>query len=70
METKKIKRGDRLQIALKELAVGESVIIPYRLYSENSIRATVCKMRKEDTASFRYEIDSRSNTAATITRTE
>ena len=67
METKKIKRGDRLQVALKELSVGDTLIVPYRLYSENSIRATICKMKKED--ANLYEIDSRSNIAAAIKRT-
>lgn len=30
MEQRKIKRGDRLQVALLELNVGESVKVPYR----------------------------------------
>ena len=29
MEIKKIKRGDRLQLALTDLNVGESVKVPY-----------------------------------------
>ena len=44
MEVKKIKRGDRLQVALLELNVGDSVKVPYRHYSENSIRATVTQL--------------------------
>lgn len=71
METKKIKRGDRLQVALLELNVGESVKVPYRHYSENSIRATVTQMKKaKDDNPVEYDINARSNVAAIITRTQ
>lgn len=71
MEVKKIKRGDRLQVSLVELAVGESVRVPYRLYSENSIRATITQMKKaNDGNAAVYNINARSNVAAIITRTQ
>lgn len=70
METKKIKRGDRLQVALLELNVGESVKVPYRHYSENSIRATVTQLKKGSEDIIGYDIDARSNVAAIITRTQ
>lgn len=69
METKKIKRGDRLQVALLELNVGESIRVPYRHYSENSIRATVTQLKKtKDDNPIEYDINARSNVAAIITR--
>lgn len=70
MEQKKIKRGDRLQVALLELAVGESVKVPYRHYSENSIRSTVTQLKKSREDPIGYDIDARSNVAAIITRTQ
>lgn len=70
MDIKKIKRGDRLQVALLELSVGDSVKIPYRFYSENSIRATVTQLKKDRGISVGYEINVRSNVAAVITRTQ
>ncbi len=70
MENKKIKRGDRLQVTLLELNVGESVKVPYRLYSENSIRSTITQLKKSGDAPFAYDIDARSNVAAVITRTQ
>lgn len=49
MEIKKIKRGDRLQLALTDLNVGESVKVPYRFFSENSIRATASQLKAVNT---------------------
>lgn len=70
MEVKKIKRGDRLQVSLIELNVGDSIKVPYRYYSENSIRATITQMKaKEDNCAV-YDINARSNVAAIITRTQ
>lgn len=70
METKKIKRGDRLKVALLELNVGESVKVPYRHYSENSIRATVTQLKTKETNPAEFDINARSNIAAIITRTQ
>ena len=70
MEQRKIKRGDRLQVALLELNVGESVKVPYRHYSENSIRSTVTQLKKGSEDPIGYDIDARSNVAAIITRTQ
>lgn len=70
MEQRKIKRGDRLQVALLELNVGESVKVPYRHYSENSIRSTVTQLKKGSKDPIGYDIDARSNVAAIITRTQ
>lgn len=70
MDIKKIKRGDRLQVALLELNVGDSVKVPYRHYSENSIRATVTQLKKGCENPIGYDIDARSNVAAIITRTQ
>lgn len=66
MVVKKIKRGDRLQVSLLELNVGEQIQIPYRIFSENSIRATVSQMKQNNPASF--EVNTKSNYAAVITR--
>lgn len=71
METKKIKRGDRLQVTLLELNVGESVKVPYRHYSENSIRATVTQLKKgKENNPIGFDINARSNVSAIITRTQ
>ena len=68
MEIKKIKRGDRLQLALTELNVGESIKVPYRYFSENSIRATISQLKVD--RPLGYDINTKSNVAATITRTQ
>lgn len=68
MEIKKIQRGDRLQPALLELSVGESMKVPYRFFSENSLRATASQLKIS--AGAEYEINARSNTAAVVTRTK
>lgn len=70
MEVKKIKRGDRLQVALLELNVGDSVKVPYKCYSENSIRATVTQLKKSRKDPIGYDINVRSNVAAIVTRTQ
>lgn len=66
MDTKKIKRGDRLQLALIELAVGEEIKVPYRFFSENSIRSTVSQLKADKAVDF--DINTRSSVAATIKR--
>lgn len=66
MEVKIIKRGDRLQIALMELEVGETLRVPYRYYSENSLRVTITNMKVY--SSKRYSINAQSNIAAMVTR--
>lgn len=66
MEIKKIKRGDRLQLTLTELSVGNSIRVPYRLFSENSIRATASQLKADK--AVEYDINTRSNVAAIITR--
>lgn len=66
MEIRKISRGDRLQPALLELNVGESIKVPYRFYSENSLRATASQLKASQGAE--YEINARSTTAAIATR--
>lgn len=66
MEIKKISRGDRLQPALIELAIGESVKVPYRFFSENSLRATASQLKAS--SELEFEINARSNTAAIVTR--
>lgn len=67
MEIKKMQRGDRLQPALLALSVGDSIKIAYRLFSENSLRATASQLKVSSGAEF--EINARSNTAAIVTRT-
>lgn len=66
MEIKKFKRGDRLQVTLMELAVGECVRVPYRYFSENSIRATASQLKSNK--AVEYDINTQSNVAAIITR--
>lgn len=67
-ETKKIKRGDRLQASLFELAVGETLAIPYRCFSENTIRSTLSQLKLSHP--MRYEVNTKSNSTAIVTRTE
>lgn len=66
MCSKKLKRGDRLTLALADLQVGESMSVPYRLFSENSIRSTVVQFKSGKNLSF--EVNAKSNVAAIITR--
>lgn len=66
MEIKKIKRGERLQIVLTGLGIGEAVKVPYRHYSENSIRATASQLKSE--GAYEFNVNARSSTAAVITR--
>lgn len=68
MEIRKIKRGDRLQLVLIELSIGECVKVPYRFFSENSIRATASQLKSDK--AVEYDINTRSNVAAIITRTQ
>ncbi len=69
MEIKKIlKRGDKLQVSLLELNVGESIKVPYRHYSENSIRSTVTQLKRKDKNPLDFEINAKSNTTAILTR--
>lgn len=68
MEIRKIKRGDRLQLVLTELSIGECVKVPYRFFSENSIRATASQLKSDK--AVEYDINTRSNVAAIITRTQ
>ncbi len=71
MEVKKIlRRGDKLQVSLLELNVGESIKVPYRHYSENSIRATVTQLKRKDNNPLDFEINAKSNTAAILKRTQ
>lgn len=67
MEIKKFRRGDRLQLVLMGLAEGESVSVPYRYHSLNSIRATASQLKSAKGASF--TVDARPLTAAVVTRT-
>lgn len=68
VDFKKIKRGERLQPSILELKVGESIQVPYRLFSENSIRSTISQMK----ANYPHEfnVNARSSMAAVITRTQ
>lgn len=66
MEIRKISRGDRLQPALLELNVGESIKVPYRYFSENSLRSTASQLKVSSGVEF--EINARSTSAAIATR--
>ena len=66
MEIKKIKRGEPLKASLLDLAVDGSVEIPYRLYSENSIRATTSQLKHDKGVAF--EVKSSGNTSAIVRR--
>lgn len=68
MKIPKIKRGDRLRVTLLNLEVGDAVKIPYRIYSENSIRATVSQLKLSHPV--KYDINVKSNLVAIITREE
>lgn len=68
MSIKEIKRGDRLQVALIELEIGDAVKVPYKHYSLNSIRATASQLKAD--RNLQYDVNARSNVAAVITRTQ
>lgn len=63
---KKIKLGERLQTAMIEMAVGESLEIPYKFYSANTIRATASQLKLNN--GLEYEVNTRGDKLATITR--
>lgn len=65
MEIKKFNRGDKLRATLLEMEVGDKVKIPFRLYSENTLRVTKAQIKRE--LGLDFEI-STSATAATFTR--
>lgn len=44
-EINKVKRGERLLPSLIELEIGSSVEVPFRLYSENSIRSVASRLK-------------------------
>ena len=67
MVIKKIDKGEKLRTALLELGIGESVQIPYRYYSEPTIRVTKAQVKKETGTD--YEIKTNGNVAAVLTRT-
>lgn len=68
IEIRKIQRGDRLQPALAELELGMSLKIPYRFYSENSIRATLSQLKLD--RAMRFKANTASHIAAIVTRVE
>ncbi len=68
MDTKKINRGDRLQPALLELEKGQSLRVPFKFFSENTLRATAAQVKAS--TGMVFEVNARANTHAVITRTE
>lgn len=65
--TKKIQRGDKLTPALTALNVGESLLVPYRLYSENTLRCRVSNIKLS--SGLEFTVNARSNVSASVTRT-
>lgn len=68
MNIKKIKRGERLQPALLELQVGDAVEVPYRFYSENTLRVTASQLKVD--RGIVIEVNCRSPKLAILTRTQ
>lgn len=65
-EINKVKRGERLLPSLIELEIGSSVEVPFRLYSENSIRSVASRLKA--TQGVEFEVNVRSARCAVLTR--
>ena len=63
---KKISRGDRLQPALLDMAVGDCLEIPYKQYSANSIRVTATQLKFD--RDIEFEVNTRGDKVAIVTR--
>lgn len=65
MITRNFSRGERLRPSLVELEPDDALVVPYRLYSESSIRATVSVFSASCGRKFRVQAG---QTEATIKR--
>lgn len=65
MTTYKLSKGDRLLTLMAVLDVGDELVVPFRFYSENSIRATVSSQRQA-----KFTVEARSNVRAVVRRVE
>lgn len=66
MESKKLSKGEQLQTAMLELEAGEVLEVPYRFYSENTIRATASQLKFGKGVA--YSVETRGAKSAFVTR--
>lgn len=67
MQTQKeIKKGELLQPTLLDMSVGEAIRIPFKLFSENTLRSMASQIKFKFGMSF--DVNTRSNTTAVVTR--
>ena len=66
MKIKKIGNRDSLNPAMIGLSIGEVLEIPYKLYSEKTIRATASQIKASGVAGF--EVNARGERSAFVTR--
>ncbi|MDE7081640.1 MAG: hypothetical protein K2O78_08315 [Muribaculaceae bacterium] len=66
MKIKKIGNKDSLNPALVGLDMGETLEIPFKLFSEKTIRATASQIKANGVAGF--EVNARGDKAAYVTR--
>lgn len=64
--TTKITRGDRLQVALLNLEVGQQAEIPFKLYSANTIHSMAAQLKAG--RGLVYEVNTRGEKTAIVTR--
>lgn len=67
-EIKKMQKDERLTYALLELQQGQSLEVPYRLYSVPTIRSTASALKLGGHGEF--AVNARGNVAALVTRTK
>lgn len=62
---KRIKKGESLKVALSELEAGETLTVPFRLFSENCIRVMVSNFKLESGRTFKANCRSASELVVT-----
>lgn len=66
MADNKLKKGEKLSVALQELAAGDTLEVPFRQYSEASIRVAAYKHSKD--SGIRLRVNVLRNDRALVTR--
>lgn len=69
-KNKTIEKGEYLSAELLQIGVGEKLVVPYKLFSLNTIKSTVAQINHNAKLDCRFSTNGKSNIAAVITRTE
>jgi hypothetical protein len=66
MENFKLKKGERLSLALSVLNIGDKLEVPYKLCGEQAIRTATWRVKRDTGANF--EVNSKGSDKAIVTR--